>query len=91
MSENRCMACNIRIQCRYQYCQYCAHTQIARLQTRLAAAEADAERLDWLDRNLQMKNGWRVGVAKAGNIVVTSLGNNSTDIRAAIDAARGGE
>lgn len=55
----------------------------------LATAEADAGRLDWLDRNLQMKTGWRVGVAKAGNIVITSVGLSETTIRDAIDTARG--
>ena len=51
----------------------------------------DAERLDWLDRNLGMKMGWRVGVAPAGNVSITSVvqlgGGDPTPIRAAIDAA----
>lgn len=50
----------------------------------------DAKRLDFLDRNLQMKFGWRVSKALARNISVDSvifIGSPPVSIRAAIDAA----
>lgn len=52
----------------------------------------DSALLDWLDaQNLRMRMGWKVGVAPAGNVSITSviqLGGEPTTIRAAIDKAR---
>ena len=37
MSEVRqCQHCNVQIYEPYEYCQYCAHTELSRLQTQLA-------------------------------------------------------
>jgi len=49
----------------------------------------DTERLDFLDRNMRMKMGWKVGIAPAGNVSVSSViqPGGPTDIRSAIDAA----
>ena len=50
----------------------------------------DSERLNYLDDNTKFKMGWRVAVAPAGNISITSvvqLGKSITTIREAIDAA----
>lgn len=50
----------------------------------------DSERLNYLDGNAKLKMGWRVAVAPAGNVSITSvvqLGKPITTIREAIDAA----
>lgn len=63
------------------------------LRAQVSALQADAERLDYLDKNLSMKMGWIVGVAPAGNISITSviyLGGEPQTIRDAIDGARTG-
>lgn len=55
----------------------------------LDVLERDASRLDFLDQNLSMKMGWRVGKAPAGNLSVQSVIQPSvaTSIREAIDRA----
>jgi hypothetical protein len=71
------------------------HEHTARLEAELAAARADAERLDFLDsKNLPLKMGWCIGVAPAGNLSVRSviqLWDEPKPIREAIDAARQAE
>jgi hypothetical protein len=63
----------------------------ARMRAAPAAPDPDGVRdtalLDFMDRNLRMNMGWRVGVAPAGNLSVQSVINNKTSIRDAIAAA----
>lgn len=50
----------------------------------------DSERLNYFDGNTKLKMGWRVAVAPAGNVSITSvvqLGKSITTIREAIDTA----
>ncbi|MFS2007935.1 hypothetical protein ACEN9F_30445 [Duganella sp. CT11-25] len=58
---------------------------------RAAPPDPDGERdttlLDFLDRNLRLNMGWRVGVAPAGNLSVQSVIGSKTTIREAIVAA----
>ena len=64
---------------------------VRRQHAEIAALRADAERLDFLDRNLEKRLGWEVGFAPAGTVCVTRIfppNNEPTPIRAAIDAAR---
>lgn len=53
----------------------------------LNAIEPDAVLLDFLDSNLKMTMGWRVGIAPAGNVSVQSIIACKTTIREAIHAA----
>lgn len=66
--------------------------EIHRLTERVIALNADAERLDYLDRtNARFRMGWTVGVAPAGNVSVQSVIHTAgrvIGIREAIDAAR---
>lgn len=59
----------------------------------VAAGGKDAERLNFMDRNLKMRMGWSVGVALAGNVSIQSVisTRRPTSIRDAIDAALRGE
>jgi len=67
-----------------------AHNYLASIEER-DALKKDAERLDFLDRSLSRKFGWKVSVAPAGNVSVTSvifLGDQQpVSIRTAIDDA----
>lgn len=67
--------------------------QMARLNQRVVELNADAERLDFLDRtNARFRMGWKVGKAPAGNVSVQSVIHavgRVVGIREAIDAARG--
>ena len=68
--------------------------ELERQAQEIAALRADAERLDFLDRNLEKRLGWEVGFAPAGTVCVTRIfppNNEPTPIRAAIDAARAKE
>ncbi len=62
------------------------------LAAEVGALRLDAERLNWLDaNNIQKRMGWKVGVAPAGNVLVSSvvfLGSEPMTIRSAIDIAR---
>lgn len=66
--------------------------QMARLNQRVIDLNADAERLDFLDRtNARFRMGWKVGTAPAGNVSVQSVIHavgRVIGIREAIDAAR---
>lgn len=48
---------------------------------------SDSARLNFLDRNAEMRIGWDVGVAPFGNVSVTSVIMGKQTIRQAIDAA----
>jgi Lar family restriction alleviation protein len=66
--------------------------QMARLNQRVIELNADAARLDFLDRtNARFRMGWKVGKAPAGNVSVQSIIHavgRVIGIREAIDAAR---
>lgn len=66
--------------------------QMARLNQRVIDLNADAERLNFLDRiNARFRMGWKVGIAPAGNVSVQSVihaAGRVIGIREAIDAAR---
>lgn len=67
--------------------------EATRLRAENAALKADAQRLDYLDRDLGRKFGWRIAGAPAGNLNVQSvifLASPPVPIRAAIDAAMAG-
>ena len=70
--------------------EYCA-SEIESLSEQLEKLQADADRLDFLDRNLKFNTGWDVGIAPVGLISVAAIGLRKTTIREAIDNARNGK
>lgn len=76
-----------------EYFAFCQGLLAAAPQPAQSSEAKDAARLDFLDGNLRMSMGWRIGKAPAGNLSVSSvifpLGG-ATSIRDAIDQAMEG-
>ena len=70
---------------------YCMAAEIESLREQVEKLQADADRLDFLDRNLKFNTGWDVGIAHVGLISVAAIGLRKTTIREAIDNARNGK
>lgn len=55
---------------------------------RLAAAEADAARLEWMQKNLLRESSMRFDDGSFKMVNAWAIASTGTDLRAAIDAAR---